>query len=123
MDTLRTILEAVLIGGLQLSHRKCLEVLIRALLLTMSINLVKLARATFTDAKTLSTVRRIERLLAMKLFPVAIVGKAIVKALPPQKKFILTMDRQRVWQRQFHKMAWAKVYSLLPEAQGELLCA
>ncbi len=93
MDTLRTILEAVLIGGLQLSHRKCLEVLIRALLLTMSINLVKLARATFTDAKTLSTVRRIERLLAMKLFPVAIVGKAIVKALPPQKKFILTMDR------------------------------
>ena len=93
MDTLRTILEAVLIGGLQLSHRKCLEGLIRALLLTLSINLVKLARAAFTDVKTLSTVRRIERLLAMRLFPVALVGKSIVKALPPQKKFILTMDR------------------------------
>lgn len=93
MDTLRTILDAVLIRGLQLSHRKCLEALIRALLLTLSINLVKLARAAFTDIKPLSTVRRIERLLAMKLFPVALVGKAIVKALPEQKKFILTMDR------------------------------
>jgi len=93
MDTLRTILGAVLVAGFQLSHRKCLEAIIRALLVTLSINLVKLARAAFSETKTLSTVRRIERLLAMSLFPVATIGKAIVSALPPQKKFILTMDR------------------------------
>lgn len=93
MDTLETILSTVLIDGLQLSHRKCLVALVRAMLLTLSINLVRLARAVFSEAKTLSTVRRIERLLAMRLFPVALVGKAIVKALPPRKRYILTMDR------------------------------
>lgn len=93
MDTLRTILGAVLVAGFQLSHRKCLEAVIRALLVTLSINLAKLARAAFSETKPLSTVRRIERLLAMRLFPVATVGKAIVRVLPPQKKFILTMDR------------------------------
>lgn len=93
MDTLRTIIETVWVDGLQLSHKKFIEALIRALLTTLSVNLVRLARATFTDVRTLSTVRRIERLLSLKLFPVTRIGKAIVRALPPQKKYILTMDR------------------------------
>lgn len=93
MDTLRTILGTVWVDGLQLSHKKCIEALIRALLATLSINLVRLARAAFPDVGTLSTVRRIERLLAMRIFPVTAVGKAIVMALPPQKRYILTMDR------------------------------
>lgn len=93
MDTLITILGTVWVDGLQLSHKKCIEAMIRALLETLSVNLVKLARAAFSETKTLSTVRRIERLLALKIFPIAKVGKAIVKALSPQNKYILTMDR------------------------------
>ena len=59
MDTLETILSTVLIDGLQLSHRKFLLALVRAMLLTLSINLVRLARAAFSDAKTLSTASSI----------------------------------------------------------------
>lgn len=44
MDILRTILSAVWIEGLHLSHKKCIVALIRALLSTLSVNLVKLAR-------------------------------------------------------------------------------
>lgn len=93
MDILETILAAVWVNGLQLSHKKCLKSLIGAMLATLSVNLVRLARDAFTDVKTLSGVRRIERLLALRVFSVTLVGKAIVKVLPEQRKYILTMDR------------------------------
>lgn len=93
MDILQTILESVWVNGLQLSHKKCLRSLVVAMLMTLSVNLVKLARYSFTDVKTLSGVRRIERLLALKIFSVTLVGRAIVSALPSLKKYILTMDR------------------------------
>ena len=93
MDILQTILESVWVNGLQLSHKKCLKSLVVAMLMTLSVNLVKLARYSFTDVKTLSGVRRIERLLALRIFSVTLVGRAIVSALPSQKKYILTMDR------------------------------
>lgn len=93
MDILQTILESVWVSGLQLSHKKCLKMLVVAVLATLSVNLVRLARDAFPDVKTLSGVRRIERLLALKIFSITLVGKAIVSALPAQKKYILTMDR------------------------------
>lgn len=93
MDKLETILAAVWVNGLQLSHKKCLRSLIVALLTTLSVNLIKLAREAFPAVKTFSGVRRIERLLALKIFSVTLVGKAIVNALPKQRKYILTMDR------------------------------
>lgn len=93
MYILETILRTVWVAGLQLSHKKCIEALIQALLSTLSVNLLRLSRAIFPDVKTLSTVRRIERLLSLKIFSVTCIGKAIVKALPPQKRYILTMDR------------------------------
>lgn len=93
MDILQTILEAVWVNGLQLSHKKCLRFLVVAMLATLSVNLVRLARAAFPDVKTQSGVRRIERLLALKAFSVTLVGKAIVRALPALKRYILTMDR------------------------------
>lgn len=93
MSTITTILESIWVGGLQLSHKKCISALVEALIGTLSVNLVKLSRTAFPQVKTLSTVRRIERLLAMKIFSVTAIGKAIAGALPPQRKYILTMDR------------------------------
>ncbi len=79
--------------GIATFHRKCIEALIRALLSTLSVNLVRLARAAFPETNAMSTVRRIGRLLALGIFHAEAVGKAIVRSLPPQKKYILTMDR------------------------------
>lgn len=93
MDILQTILNAIWVDGINLSHKKCIEALICSLLTTLSVNLVKLARSTFFEVKTLSVVRRIERLLTLKIFSVTAVGRAIVRTLPKQKKYILTMDR------------------------------
>ncbi len=93
MDIIETIITAVWVNGLQLSHRKCLLALIRGLLVTLSVNLLKLARECFPQTKPLSVVRRLERLLALRIFPVGAIGKAIVKALSPQRRYILTMDR------------------------------
>ncbi len=93
MDILSTIIAAVWINGLQLSHKKCIEAIIRSLITKLSINLVDIARGTFPQAKTLSTVRRIERLLEMNIFRIGAIGRAIVAQLPSQKKYILTMDR------------------------------
>lgn len=93
MDILETILAVVWVNGLQLSHKKCQTSLIVAMLATLSVNLVRLARDGFTDVKTLSGVRRIERLPALRIFSFTLVGKAIVRALPRQRKYILTMDR------------------------------
>lgn len=93
MSIISTIIAAIWINGLQLSHNKCIEALIRTLITKLSINLVDLARGAFPGTKTLSTVRRIERLLALNIFRVGAVGRAIVSELPPQNQYILTMDR------------------------------
>ena len=93
MDTLSTILSAIWVEGLNLSHKKCIRELIRALLLTLSVNLLKLARVAFSETTPSSTLRRIERLLALNIFNLTVVGKSIVKALPHRKRYILTMDR------------------------------
>lgn len=83
MDTLQTIFALIWIDGLQLSHKKCLEALIRAMFVTLSVNLSRPASAMFSGARQSSTIRRIERLLALNIFPVALIGKAIIKVLPP----------------------------------------
>lgn len=93
MDILLTLLDRVLPAGLWLSHQKCIKDLIRAILLTLSINLFKLSRAMMSDAKPTSTVRRIQRLLGLKLFSCTTMGLAIVDCLPRANKYILTMDR------------------------------
>lgn len=93
MDIVLTLLNQVLSPNLWISHRKCIQSLIRAILLSLSINLLKLSRAMVSQVKPLSNVRRIQRLLELKLFSNTTLGRAIVNALPRQKKYILTMDR------------------------------
>ena len=93
MDIIETIIDAIWVSRLNLSHRKCIIALIRALLTVLSVNLLRLAREAFPQTGTLSTVRRIQRLLALGIFKITAVGKVIVKSLPAQEKYILTMDR------------------------------
>lgn len=93
MDTVLTLLNQILPTRLWISHQRCIQSLIRALLLTLSINLLKVSRAMMNNAKSLSTVRRIQRLLGLNLFSCTTMGLAIVRLLPKANKYILTMDR------------------------------
>ena len=93
MDIVLTLLDRILPTGLCISHRKCIESLIRTILLTLSVNLMKLSRAMLSEAKPTSVMRRIQRLLGTKLFTCTTMGRAIVASLPQTRKYILTMDR------------------------------
>lgn len=94
MDIILTILGLIVPAKFQLSHLKCMESLLRALLLVLSPNLMKLSRVVAGNAQPASTMRRIQRLLGMRLFSCTSVGIAIVRTLPVKlSKFILTMDR------------------------------
>lgn len=94
MDIILTILGLIVPAKFQLSHLKCMESLLRALLLVLSPNLMKLSRVMAENTQTTSAMRRIQRLLGLKLFSCTAVGLAIVKSLPVKKsKYILTMDR------------------------------
>lgn len=87
MDNLETILRTVLIDALQLSHRKCLLALVRAMSLTLSINLVRLARAAFSEAKTLSTDGRKDRAASGdEAFPGCVGGKSHRKGVASPEK-------------------------------------
>lgn len=94
MDILLTILREIVPTHFQLSHFKCLEMAVKAILITLRINLMELARVMPPDCKPESSFRRIQRLLAMKLFSCTIIGRTLLKLIPniPQK-VILTMDR------------------------------
>lgn len=94
MDIILTILRLIVPAKFQLSHFKCMESLLRALLLVLTPNLMRLSRAMADNAQATSAMRRIQRLLGMKLFSCTAVGLAIVKSLPVNmSKYILTMDR------------------------------
>ena len=94
MDTLLTILRLIVPAKFQLSHLKCMESVLRALLLVLSPNLMRLSCVVADNAQSTSAMRRIQRLLGMKLFSCEAVGLAIVKTLPVKmSKIILTMDR------------------------------
>lgn len=94
MDIILTILRLIVPAKFQLSHRKCIESVLRALLLVLSPNLIRLSRMVADNTQPTSAMRRIQRRLGMKLFSCTAVGLAIVKTLPVKmSKFILTMDR------------------------------
>lgn len=93
MSIILTLLNQILPTGLWISHRKCIQSLIRAILLSLSINLLKVSRAMNNGVKTLSNVRKIQRLLGLNLFSCTTMGLAIVKMLPKANKYILTLDR------------------------------
>lgn len=94
MDTLLTILRLIVPARFNISHLKCVESVIRGLLLVLTPNLMELSRAISGKEQPASAMRRIQRLLGIKLFSCTAIGIAIVRTLPVNmSRFILTMDR------------------------------
>lgn len=94
MDIILTILKDIVPVNFQLSHLRCMEALIKAVLISLSVNLMELARVMTDSVQPESSMRRIQRLLAMKLFSRTVIGKTLFRHIPDiPHKVILTMDR------------------------------
>lgn len=94
MDIILTILREIVPARFQLSHLKCVEGIIRSMLITLSVNLMKLARVMADGCHPESSLRRIQRLLTMRLFSCTVIGRALFRHIPNMpRKVILTMDR------------------------------
>lgn len=94
MDIILTILREIVPARFQLSHLKCVEGIIRSILITLSVNLMELARVMTEGCRPESSMRRIQRLLAMKLFSSTAIGRTLLQHIPNiPGKVILTMDR------------------------------
>ena len=92
MDTLLTILKPVLPAGINLSVRKCIVSLLWAMIVTWSVNTLKLASEFVSSAKVPSVVRRLERLLRRNLIRQHDAARAVIAAIPGRDRFILSMD-------------------------------
>ena len=92
MDTLLTILKAVLPTGMNLSLKKCIFSVLQAMIVSWSVNILKLASEFVSFAKVPSVVRRIERLLLRGLIKQHDAARSIVSELPSNGRFILSMD-------------------------------
>ena len=92
MDTLLTILKPVLPAGMNLSLRKCIVSVLWAMIVTWSVNILKLASEFVSGAKVPSVVRRLERLLSRTLIRQHDAARSIISALPGNGRFILSMD-------------------------------
>lgn len=92
MDTLLTILRPVLSTGINLSVKKCIVSLLQAMIVTWSVNILKLASEFVSVAKVQSIVRRLERVLSRSLIKQHEAAQSIVASLPASGRFILSMD-------------------------------
>lgn len=92
MDTLLTILKPVLPTGMNLSLRKCIVTMLQAMIITWSVNILKLASEYVSKATVPSVVRRIERLLKRRLIRRHEAARSIIDSLPDNGRFILSMD-------------------------------
>lgn len=92
MNTLLTILQPVLPSGMNLSLKKCLLSLLQAMIVSWTVNILKLASAFVSAAKVPSVVRRLERLLKRGLIRQHDAARSIMASLPDKGRFILTMD-------------------------------
>ena len=97
MDTLLTILKPVLPMGINLSLKKCLFSILQAMIISWTINLLKLASGFMTDTSEESTFRRIQRFLTRCVIKQHEAARSIVDALPAMGRFILSMDAT-AWQ-------------------------
>lgn len=92
MDTLLTILSPFCKSGMNLSLKKCLVSILQAMIISWSVNILKLASEYSTKAKVSSAVRRIERFLLRNLVKQHEAAVSILSVLPSSGRFILTMD-------------------------------
>lgn len=92
MDTLLTILTPLCHTGMNLSLRKCLVSILQAMIISWSVNVLKLASGFISNAGVSSNVRRIERFLLRGLIKQHEAARSIIEALPEKGRFILSMD-------------------------------
>ena len=92
MDTLSTILKQVLTAGMNLSLRKCIVSILRAMIVTWSVNILKLASEFVSGTKVPSVLRRLERLFSRRLIRRHDDARAIIAAIPGSGRLMLSMD-------------------------------
>lgn len=92
MDTLLTILRPLCQTGMNLSLKKCLISILQAMIVSWSVNILKIASEFSSGACVSSVVRRIERFLMRGLIKQHEAARSIIDALPEKGRFILSMD-------------------------------
>lgn len=92
MDTLLTILKPICQTGMNLSLKKCLVSILQAMIVSWSVNILKLASEFTSRAEVNSVVRRIERFLLRGLVKQHEAARSIIDALPEKRRFVLSMD-------------------------------
>ena len=92
MDTLLTILKPICQTGMNLSLKKCLVSILQAMIVSWSVNILKLASEFTSRADVSSVVRRIERFLLRGLVKQHEAARSIINTLPVKRRFILSMD-------------------------------
>ena len=92
MDILLTILKPVWSGQMNLSSKKCIIATLQAMIISWSVNILKLASESTSSAKVPSIIRRIERLLLQMNIKRNDVARSISIQLPQSGWFILSMD-------------------------------
>lgn len=97
MDILLTILKPVLPMGMNLSLKKCLLSILQAMIISWSVNILKIASEFMTTTTVASSFRRIQRFLLQRVIKQHEAAKSIVDALPVMGRFILSMDAT-AWQ-------------------------
>jgi hypothetical protein len=90
---LNSILSTHLKGMLNLSRIKFISMFIIALSKAQTVNFSKLSIAFDTEAKSESSLRRIQRFIAKYSFNSDIIARLIFNLLPSQEKLVLTIDR------------------------------
>lgn len=97
MDTILTILRPVLPMGINLSLKKCLLSILQAMIVTWSVNLLKIASAFVSGTPVQSTFRRIQRFLMRVVIKQHDAARGIIDTLPDKGRLILSMDAT-AWQ-------------------------
>ena len=92
MDTLLTILKPICQTGMNLSLKKCLVSILQAMIVSWSVNILKLASEFTSRADVSSVARRIERFLLRGLVKQHEAARSIINTLPVKRRFILSMD-------------------------------
>lgn len=79
-------------SGMNLSLKKCLISILQAMIVSWSVNILRLTSGFASSAGVASVVRHIERFLLRELIKQHEAARSILDALPEKGRFILTMD-------------------------------
>ena len=77
---------------MNLSLKKCLVSILEAMIVSWSVNILKLASEFSSSASVMSVVRRIERFLLHGVIKQHDAARSILDNLPVSGRFILSMD-------------------------------